>query len=186
MKLYAYCLSDELVASTLESVTGIAGARPYLIEHEGIAAVVSEFVGDLVPVTKDNVFAHERVVGQVLAQATPLPFRFGSLIAGPELEKYLGGQEASLREMLERVRGCVEMGIKIMWDPAAIKSQIESEPSSSLHAGKGTAFLMARRSDFLADKVLKVQAQDIVAWQSARIGELVRASEIKVRPERKI
>ena len=86
MNLYAYCLSDEVVSGIDESVVGVAGAVPRLLERGEIRAVVSDFGEERVAVTRENVLAHERVVRRVLMDATPLPFRFGTVTSEARLE----------------------------------------------------------------------------------------------------
>src|SRR5205823_5101757 len=120
MNLYAYCLSDEVTDNTIKSEIGMAGAKPRLIRCGEIAAVVSEFDDEQVNVTRENVLAHERVVRRVLSETTPLPFRFGTVVTEAQLQSYLDSQRDSLKAQLERVRGCVEMSVKVIWNPEDI------------------------------------------------------------------
>jgi hypothetical protein len=189
MKLYAYGLSNELFAPTFETPIGIAGAQPYLIEHEKISAVVSDFDGNAVPVTRENIFAHERVLDHVLAQVTPLPFRFGMVVEAGKLEEYLGVQKTSLLSALARVRGCVEMGIKIIWEPETVRGRVEIETAPAARGqsvGTGTAFLMAKRHQIRGGEAMKARAAEIADWLSSSIGDLVRASEVQVQPEKRL
>src|SRR4051812_44867402 len=114
MALYAYCLSDEAI-SAIASVVGMASEKPRLIHRGGITAVVSDFNDEQVAVTRENVLSHERVVRRVLVETTPLPFRFGTIVHEAQLQSYLDAQQDSLKAQLERVRGCVEMSVKVIW-----------------------------------------------------------------------
>jgi hypothetical protein len=129
MNVYAYCLSDEIAADSLEALKGIGGATTRLLWRGGVAAVVSDFAGDAVAVTRANVLAHERVVGGVLARTTPLPFRFGTLVGEERLMSYVASQGEALRAQLERVRGCVEMSVKVIWKAEASENDSSSEQS---------------------------------------------------------
>lgn len=192
MKFYAYCLSDEVTGVMIESVTGVGGAgRPCLIQFGGIAAVVSPFEGESASVTRENVFAHERVIGHVLAHTTPLPFRFGTVVDAARLEGYVDSQRARLQAQLARVRGCVEMSVKVIWSVSAVKREAtgrDAKPdaaedeSSALAQGRGAAFLMAKRREILGDETLKAQAESIAAWLAAHLGETAREAEVNVRP----
>src|SRR5438874_9104833 len=112
MSLYAYCLCAESPRDALAAVAGVADVPPRVLACGAVVAVVSEFDADVVAVTRTHVLAHERVVGHVLAETTPLPFRFGTLTSAARLQSYVAAHETALRARLERVRGCVEMSVK--------------------------------------------------------------------------
>src|SRR3712207_3869280 len=102
MSLYAYCLGNGITERTLESVVGVAGVKPYVIEHEEIEVVVSDYSDESVAVTRENVFAHERVIDHVLTETTPLPFRFGTVVTRARLESHIHSQKDSLQVLLAR------------------------------------------------------------------------------------
>jgi hypothetical protein len=118
MSLYVYCLGEELACESLEDLSGVGGARVGLFTFGRLAAVVSDFDGEGVAVNAENVRAHNRVNARVLARSTPLPFRFGTLVGESRLKDYMTTNETALDAALERVRGCVEMCVKIKWDEA--------------------------------------------------------------------
>jgi hypothetical protein len=186
MKLYAYCLTDSPVA--LEEIVGLSGARPYLIWEDEFSAVVSDYAGDLVGATAENVFDHQRVVDHVLTQSTPLPFRFASLVSEPAIRSYIRSQEAGLRATFARVRDCVEMAVKVIWDSEAIRqigSPVQGSNTSPLGSiGAGTAFLLAKQREILGDELLKSEAARIADWLSACVADYVKAEDVQVRPER--
>ncbi|HEV7842497.1 MAG TPA: GvpL/GvpF family gas vesicle protein [Pyrinomonadaceae bacterium] len=191
MALYAYCLSDDMTGSMLEGVTGVAGAVPRLVPCGAIAAVVSDFEGERVSIERESVFAHERVVQRVLKHVTPLPFRFGTLVTKEKLEGYVEANRDVLIKSMERVRGRVEMSVKIIWSTEDVRREglktegadaamEEDEPQA---AGKGTAYLAARRREIMGDKLLKERAEELAAWLSERIGEAANDREVQVRPD---
>lgn len=200
MSLYAYCLSDEVTAQTLEAVRGLAGATPILIKHEGLAAVVSEYEDDAVSVTRENVLAHERVVQQVLAQATPLPFRFGTLVSEARLRNYLTTQKAAIESQLARVRGCVEMSVKVIWGTETFNSQTSgqdlrvrdelqgaeegaSDEGVGKTSGAGTAYLEKKKREMVGDELLKERAEEFAGWLAERLKIVIRESVVSVRPK---
>ena len=192
MSLYAYCLSDEVTALALETIRGVAGATPILIEHEGLAAVVSDYESDSVSVTRENVLAHERVVQQVLAQTTPLPFRFGTLVSEARLRNYLTTQKGVLEAQLARVRGCVEMSVKVIRDKEAFESESTGQDSTTreeqpvaedLSEGAGTIYLHKKRREMMGDELLKERAEEIAGWLAERLASTVRESVVSVRPQ---
>jgi hypothetical protein len=184
MNLYVYCLSDEVTAGAVENEVGVAGARPRLIEHAGISAVVSPLDDEKIAVTRENVLAHERVVRRVLTETTPLPFRFGTIVSEARLTSYLDSQQGSLKAQLERVRGAVEMSVKIIWRPEAGGSEAaggggEEEASE---AGSGTRFLLEKRRELLGEGALKERAEEVSAWLGRTVEGLVRESSVSLRP----
>ena len=193
MPFYAYCLSDEVTDHMIESMAGVAGAgAPQLIQYGGIAAVVSQLEGERVGLTRENVFAHERVVGRVLAHTTPLPFRFGTVVSASQLEGYVNSQREYLLTQLARVRGSVEMSVKVVWNLEAVrreatarnalKGNAPEDESGAEPLGLGAAFMEAKRREILGDESLKSEADEIASWLNGRLGDAVREMEVRVRP----
>ena len=193
MPFYAYCLSDEVTDRMIESMAGVAGAgAPRLIQYGGIAAVVSQLEAERVGLTRENVFAHERVVGRVLAHTTPLPFRFGTVVSASQLEGYMNSQREFLQAQLARVRGSVEMSVKLVWNLEAVRREAAAsdalkggateDESGAEPLGLGAAFMVAKRREILGDEALRSEASEIASWLSERLGDAVREMEVRVRP----
>ena len=210
MKLYAYCVCDGVEAAAFGGERGVGGAAAKLVEcGGGLAAFVSELdEGQPVAITPENVRAHNRVNARLLPYTTPLPFRFGTLITEARLKTYVTANEEALREALARVGGCVEMGVKIMWgavvnetneaagvneaagaDETAVGDEVNeggAPPPSAFadQAGRGTAFLLAKRREILGDDEARARAEETAALLAARVGEVVRDSRVRVLPSR--
>lgn len=186
MSLYVYCLSEENI-DALEKITGVAGAKPHLISHGAIRAVVSDFGGEPIRVTRENVIAHEQVIDQVLAQTTPLPFRFGTVVPAIELRNYISSRREHLEALLARVRGAVEMSVKIMWDKNAVAATKKAEIISNQNgedpaSGPGRAFLLARQRALAGDETLKRRAEEIALWLDERLSDVAREAVLSVQP----
>jgi hypothetical protein len=186
VNLYVYCLSDEVTAGAVENEVGVAGASLRLVEHAGISAVVSEYDDEeKIAVTRENVLAHERVVRRVLVETTPLPFRFGTIVSEARLASYLDSQQAKLKEQLARVRGAVEMSVKIIWRPEAVGSEAaggRDVGTAAGEAGSGTRFLLEKRRELLGEGALKERAEEVEAWLGRAVEGLVRESSVSLRP----
>lgn len=207
MNLYAYCLSDEETAATLAGLAGVGGGKVRVVDCGGLAAVVSDFAEAKVAVTRENVAAHNGVVGAVLARATPLPFRFGTVAGAAQLAAYVAANETSLRGALARVRGCVEMSVKIIWDAEGVRRR-EAEESGSDAGGEqreasqvvagvaggdgggggggGAAYLAAKRREIVGGERMQEHAEELAAWLAGRVGEAARESKVDVRPEQSL
>lgn len=189
MNFYAYCLSNEVTARMIKGVAGVAGASPRLLQCAEAAVVVSEFEGEQVAATRENVFAHERVIRQVLPYTTPLPFRFGTLTSEERLKSYAANNREALLASLARVRGSVEMSVKIIWNPDETKREQEGEAPAQPdetgeenRQGKGTAFLAAKRREILGDEFLKDRAEEIAAWLRERFQGTTIEADVRVSP----
>ncbi|HYG80210.1 MAG TPA: GvpL/GvpF family gas vesicle protein, partial [Pyrinomonadaceae bacterium] len=183
MNLYAYCLGDEVAVGSVEDVAGVAGARPRLVERAGISAVVSPFAEEQIAVTRGNVLAHERVVRRVLAGTTPLPFRFGTIVTQPRLVSYLDSQQGRLKAQLERVRGAVEMSVKVIWKPEAEGvGAARGRDAEAGEGGSGARFLLKKRRELLGESARKERAEEVCAWLGRAVGGLVRESRVELRP----
>ncbi|MBV9209025.1 MAG: GvpL/GvpF family gas vesicle protein [Acidobacteria bacterium] len=181
---YLYCLSDEATARMLEAVAGVGGVAPRVIEFEGIAVVLSEWAEVSVPVTRENVLAHERVVGRILKETTPLPFRFGTLADEERIRSYVVSQKASLLSALERVRGAVEMSVKIIWDVSEERLGEVADEGQALEvgAGAGTRFLLEKRRELAGEERLRRRAENLSARLAETLREVVKDSFVQVNP----
>lgn len=184
MNLYAYCLSDEVTGRMIETVTGLSEAKPHLVRCGEIMAVVSEFYDEHLEATGENVQAHERVVRCVLAETTPLPFRFGAIVTEASLQNYIDSQQAFLKAQLERVRGCFEMSVKLIWNPEEIRREVArvDEEVRETPKGSGTAFLVMKRREILGEQMMKERAEEIAAWLAESLKDTVRDMKVTVEP----
>jgi hypothetical protein len=185
MSLYVYCVGDELPESAFEGLAGVDGSPVRLLRLGRLSAVVSEAGEQPAAVTDENVLAHSHVNAAALARSTPLPFRFGTRAAPERLAAYVSANEASLVAALARVRGCVEMSVKLLE-----KAQGESESEvgtrnsevKTVEGGRGTAFLLAKRREILGGEAARRRAEELAAWLAAGVSGLARETAARVRP----
>lgn len=173
MKLYAYCLTEG-IDSMPDNIQGIAGVEVRLFKTEDFSVQVSDFSGDVVPVHRESALVHAAVVRSMLDQTTPLPFRFGTLVTEDQLRGYLTARRDGLFANLARVRGCVEMNVKII-------SESKEVLPGDQHAqeGPGTAFLAEKRREILGSDARAAEAKSVAGWLEGILGEAVRETQIK-------
>ena len=184
MKLYVYCLADDL--DTLNnSPRGISGAPVRLLKIDNLAVLVSETELDLVPVTRDDALAHATVVRSVLGQTTPLPFRFGALVTEQQLRSYISARKPALENKLAHVRGCIEMSIKIIWQPEVAN---ETQPHNHYvePQGAGATFLAEKRREIFGDERRAGEAKEITVWLHDKVSDLTRDEHVTVRPSERL
>ena len=190
MSLYVYCLGDELGGAAFEGLAGVGRARVRVLALGGLAAVVSEAGDDAPAVNEENLLAHNRVNAAALAVSTPLPCRFGTRAAAGRLAEYVSANGAALAAALARVRGRVEMSVKLMWkkEVGSRKSEVESEAGgvAEAPAGAGTAFLLKKRREILGEEGARRRAEEVAAWLAAGVGELARETAERLSPSEPI
>jgi hypothetical protein len=195
MRLYAYCVCEPLEAGALAEERGVGGEAVRQLElGGGLAALVSEIESEAaVGVTPENVRAHNRVNARVLARTTPLPFRFGTLLAEARLAGYVEANERALREALARVGGCVEMGVKIMSaaggddeeeEEAARPSPVADQVGQVGQVGRGTEFLLAKRRELMGGERTRARAEEAGALLAARVSDTARETRVALLPTR--
>ena len=184
MKLYAYCLAEDLDTLS-DSPRGISGASLRLLKIDDLAVLVSDIEIDAVPVTRDNALAHAAVVRSILAQTTPLPFRFGTLVTEQQLRSYVSTRKSALQQNLAHVRGCVEMGVKIIWQPTE-REKTQAPIHHIEPQGAGATFLAEKRREIRGDEQRAASAAEISAWLSKRVSDLTRDEQVTVRPSERL
>jgi hypothetical protein len=155
---------------------------------------VSEAPAEPVAATEENLLAHNRVNAAALAATTPLPFRFGTRAAPERLAEYAASNEAALAAALARVRGGVEMGVKLMSkaegeaQKAKGGSEVRSEggEGSGAAVGRGTAFLLKKRREALGGEEARLRAEGLAAWLAEGVAGLARESNVRVSPSEAI
>ena len=184
MKLYVYCLAEGV--DVLEQPTlGISGAPVRVLKSENLSVLVSDLNEDSVPVTRDNALAHAAVVRSILDYATPLPFRFGTIVTEQQLQSYLSTHKPVLENKLASVRGCVEMSVKIIWENSADKQPETDETQSSAH-GVGTSFLAGKRRQIIGDEQRAAEATRISTWLHENLSALIRDEHVTIRPTERL
>jgi hypothetical protein len=187
MKLYLYCvLGDGDLPPA--SVDGIMGQPLTAIRFDSLSAITSEFDADTVPMNRENVLKHSAVINSVLAHATPLPFRFGTLADETNLRSFMTSRHEAIATRLNLLQGFLEMSVKIIWDPdssgetAADTGEAESEDG----AGAGTVFLKNKQRELSVSNSRVKQAEALSAALDTRIESLAKEKQINLRPNEKL
>src|SRR5205823_1224278 len=122
---------------SLPALTGVGGSPLERRRVSGLELVVSHVAGD--EVTEEAVLRHAEVVEQLLGRSRAvLPARFGRPLAGEEeLSAAVGASAPELERGLNRVRGCVELGLRVVAAPISPAPKGES----------GTEYMQARPAE---------------------------------------
>jgi hypothetical protein len=111
--LYGITLAEPMASSR----DGVGGAAVELVVEGPLAAVVSRLgVGKVRP-QRANLAAHHHVLGDLAGQGPVLPVVFGTISGSEgELRRLLRRNQEDFARLLDRLRGKVEMGLKVYWD----------------------------------------------------------------------
>ena len=163
MSLYLYgVLGVEDLSAC--GVTGIQQQPVKIVGIEGLRIIASEFGGTSLIPTKQNIFSHEHVLESLMDHTTPLPFRFGTVVSQEKLHDFIRTNRDRLQADLDQVRGCVEMGLKIL-------ASAESAPEAPQQSASGTEFLRSKQRRHL-------QLRDTATWVDAAVAGVIRRSDV--------
>jgi Gas vesicle synthesis protein GvpL/GvpF len=160
---YLYCVRGSHDGRP-EGVLGLDGAPVRSIDAATLMAWVSDVTTQPVDVTVDRLRAHDGVCAAALASGdTPLPIRFGqSFVDDAALVRGIVDREATLRERLERVAGCVELRVVVTRGRDADVNERTLEPEDpSVVEGPGTSFLRRLARVGRADLAREVTCEDV-------------------------
>jgi len=153
--IYLYAITDRCDLP-VPAKPGLEGTSLFSLTYQDIAAVVSPLDTAKTPPTEDNLWRHEAVVEALMADRTVLPVRFGTMLADEAaVQAALAAHYADFVAGLERVRGRVELGLRVLSSPEFLQlpqsspkfpsiSQRNSEELRGTQGGSGRAYLLAR------------------------------------------
>ena len=162
--IHVYAFAEEV--GDLPELDGVDGAPVERLLVDDVAAIFSRRTesSDAGTLRRDAL-AHGAVVDALLAAAaTVIPVRFGEEVPDTaELGKTVRGRLPAIRRGFERVRGCVELGVRV-WGAAA-----EPEPPGS--AKSGTAYLRRRAA-------VEAERRDAAEGLHRRLDTIARAAVV--------
>ena len=135
--IYVYAIAEAPSLAVEPVERGLGDARLRVHVCDGLAAVFSNHRTLRPEPTPDALWRHEAVVERLMAHAAVLPLRFGTMLRRvEELSAFLRDHGDDLAEGIERVRGRVELGVRVLGEPPRQRPHGE---------GSGREYLMARR-----------------------------------------
>lgn len=118
--IYLYAIVEPSL-QTIPDAIGLADQPLQMRRIPDLCAYLTEHSAPQPPPTAQNVWRHEQVIEQLMRSHTLLPVRFGTVFGSDEaLLESLQRNHDSLRAGLSRVRGCVELGVRAMWEPGPV------------------------------------------------------------------
>ena len=161
--IYLYGLLDGDIPALTSAIQGMPGLEaPVECSQIGDWALVHSNCGpeEIIP-RRRLMLAHARVQEAMMPFGTVLPTRFGLVAEGlEEVRVLITGRAPIIRAEFERVRGCVELGLRIQFDRAAAlaatlaeHADLARERDRLARLGREAGFAMAEFGGKLADRL---------------------------------
>lgn len=114
---YLYAIIDGIADLQPLGLVGMDGADVYAVCDDGIAAVVSDLSQRKLRPERRRLAAHHEVLKRLMAEHTVLPMAFGLVADNADaVRSILRLNRRDFTEQLERVRGKIELGLRVVWD----------------------------------------------------------------------
>jgi hypothetical protein len=173
--LYLYCL----LRATREPPAGLAGvddAPVRAVDLGGICAWVSDVDTATMVASPARARSHDRVVRRALDWETPLPARFGQVVADVAgLADMVASRRAALSSALDTITGSVEMTVRMLLPVDAKEEPSRRRPPHDRSADTGRAYLERVSADQRRERNVLAQAGIVRERVSSAVQGLVRA-----------
>ena len=123
--LYAVIACTEPREFTARGI-GERGDVVHTVNYRRLAAVVSNSPNVEYESSRRNMMAHTLVLEEVMEQFDLLPVRFGTIApAAVSVEaRLLAPRYQELTELLEQMRGRIELGLKAFWHGSGVRARL--------------------------------------------------------------
>ena len=174
MAIYLYCLA-RATADPPQALRGIDGLPVHAVDVGGLRAWISETRDAQVTPTVDRAREHDRVVRAAMDIETPLPARFGQVVAdNSALEEVVASRREGFAAALESVAGAVEMTVKVSIQSASTPADGTAEPVSA-GEGRGRQYLERVAAAHRREQNVLAEAQIVCERVREAVAPLVRA-----------
>ena len=125
---YVYCIIRNDRSREFGEIGIGGGARVYTVNHNDLAAVISDTPIVIYDPTRENVLAHEFVNETVMREFTLIPMSFGTVFRSErDVLALLKSTYQAFTDVLEKMQDKIEFGLKILWDRDKVVASIERE-----------------------------------------------------------
>ncbi len=168
---YVYCIinSDQPLKFGPIGI-GAEAAEVHTVHHRDLAAVVSDTPIEVFDATRENVLAHERVNEAVMKKHTVIPMSFGTLFkTRDDIVELLRAAHDAFQDVLKKMEGKVEFGLKVLWDRDAVIKQIEAEDEdvrrlkAEISSQKGSTYFARMQYGRLIESALEMRTERFVS-----------------------
>jgi hypothetical protein len=175
---YVYCIiKSEKPLNFGPLGIGADPAEVHTVHFRDIAAIVSNTPMVVQDPTRDNVLAHQRVNETVMQHHTVIPMSFGTVFkTDHDIKELLRSAYDAFTDVLSKMHGKVEFGLKVLWDRDQIIREIEEEEEDirrlkgEISSQKGSTYFARMQYGRLIDAALQARSEHYVneIFQSLR------------------
>jgi hypothetical protein len=167
---YLYAITDG-PGLPLPELFGVDGGELSALNCGALQAVVSPLAGGGAPLSKARLLQHEAVVEALMRDRAVLPARFGTTADAGKIVAALDGRVPLFAAALERVRGRVEIGVRVLW-PAPVAPP--ARPGEADRAD-GRAYMRALMAGAQRGREQREAAESFAAQLAAALADLADA-----------
>ena len=125
---YVYCIIRSDQQREFGGIGIGGGQRVYTVQHNDLAAVVSDTPIVIYDPTRENVLAHEFVNETVMKEHTVIPMSFGTVFRSEDdVTELLRSTYQAFSEVLDKMQDKIEFGLKVLWDRDKVVSALEQD-----------------------------------------------------------
>ena len=188
--MYVYAIVDR-PESPISKMDGLDDAPVHLLGYRDIGAVVSLSSTAKVPPTQVNLWRHEAVMDALMPDRSVLPVRFGTVLADEKsIQGALGAHYDDFVANLSRVRGRVELALKVLWDGdgAGMRAReaAESAIKPAADASPGRMYMAARLKEYRERQERRDYAEACAGVLHSALADLATQSRIQLLPTRRV
>jgi hypothetical protein len=181
---YVYCIiKSERPLSFGPLGMGADPSDVHTVHYRDIAAVVSKTPMVVQDPTRDNVLAHQRVNETVMQQHTVIPMSFGTVFkTDDDIIELLRSAYDAFTDVLNKMNGKFEFGLKVLWDRDLMVREIEEEDEDirrlkgEISSQKGSTYFARMQYGRLIDAALQARSERYVAEIFHRLRDVSVAS----------
>lgn len=167
MKYLVYCIfSKENASRANPAPAGIGGSFPYVVEGNALGAVVSTIPNGEMSKDVATILAYHKVIESFHNQFGVIPLRFGMVVREEaEIKRFLQTQSERYKILLTKLAGCVEIGIRAIFDNMSLEPKAANEAFASSQPegrGEGAAYLAGRKAYLDAETLSSEHNQEMI------------------------
>jgi hypothetical protein len=169
---YVYCIIRTDIPRNFGPIgIGGRGDEVYTVPLKEFAAVVSNCPLQVFDPTRENALAHEHVNEVVMKDFTVLPMSFGTVFrTEDDIRAFLKGTYDALVEVLQKMEGKIEFGLKVNWDKDSVIRELEHEneeirrlKEEIANAQTGSTYFARMQLGRVVESALQARADNYVA-----------------------
>jgi hypothetical protein len=181
---YVYCIIRSAEPLSFGAL-GLGGepSLVHTVNYRDLAAVVSDTPMVVQDPTRANVLAHQRVNETVMRDHTVIPMSFGTVFkTADDIVELLKSAHDAFSDVLVKMQGKFEFGLKVLWDRDHAIREIEEEDEdirrlkTEISSQKGSTYFARMQYGRLIDAALQARSERYVAEVFAWLRDVSVAS----------